>query len=253
VQYSRTLAFYRKFSEILTSIATSKGRARLSSFTQDQSHNSMGSMNMTATLAGALLGPPTGGGPGGLLVAGAAVSLAAGALAGGLIRRWSHSSHDDGAAAPTTDDDDSCWMDRTQAFEVHVTIKNVVDHEPFVEACQVFVGRSESAALEGDARAAAVAEILTSSKVVSCKAIIIDDLVEQQQPDTSSATSSTTAQLERQVMCSMFVSGTAAQAITWGDQFSEFLESHGFDPIRNKVEARFKNVRYITPRRVSWA
>jgi hypothetical protein len=108
-----------------------------------------------------------------------------------------------------------------QPFEVHVTVAEIEDVAPFCRLCE-----------EWTAYAAENVNLteygLEASKVVSCKPIIImlPEGVHRQQP-----------------MCSMFVISTLDQAVRWGELFGDFCHrQHALRMVRNKVEARFRNV-----------
>jgi len=108
-----------------------------------------------------------------------------------------------------------------QPFEVHVTVAAIEDIAPFCKLCE-----------EWTAYAAENFNLtecgLEASTVVSCKPIIImlPEGVHRQQP-----------------MCSMFTIGTLEQAVRWGELFGDFCHHrHALRMVRNKVEARFRNV-----------
>ena len=114
---------------------------------------------------------------------------------------------------------------KRQPYEVHVTIKSIEDTKPFVDLCESWT--DDSTQIDTTRYG------LENSQVQSCKAIIIllPEGVHTQQP-----------------MCSMFINGNLDQAIKWGELFGEYCnKAHGYTMIRNKVEARFRNVPDATP------
>lgn len=104
-----------------------------------------------------------------------------------------------------------------QEFEVHVTIKSTDNTDPFIKICNNFASYANS--LDN-----------SNSHVFSCKPIIIELPVGtyQQQP-----------------MCSMFVRSTLKEAIKYGELFARYCQEEHNEYIvcRNKVEARFRNVK----------
>lgn len=104
-----------------------------------------------------------------------------------------------------------------QEFEVHVTIKPTENTQSFIELCGKFTDYANSLSLP-------------DSHVYSCKPIIIV------MPE---------GKFKQQPMCSMFVSSSLKTAIKYGEIFSEYLQknNHEYEFARNKVEARFRNVK----------
>ena len=113
-----------------------------------------------------------------------------------------------------------------QEFEVHVTIKSTDNIDPFIEICNNFVSYANNANNANNLDN-------SNSHVFSCKPIIIELPVGvyQQQP-----------------MCSMFVRSTLKEAIKYGELFAKYCqEAHNkYIVCRNKVEARFRNVKNNT-------
>ena len=111
--------------------------------------------------------------------------------------------------------------DPAQLYEVHVTVRHdqyvaANNYSLFIRSCADF------AKVHGDA--------------ISCKPILIDDML-------ATPGQADEVKLERQPMCSMFCNGTKDNAFALGEAFAgAFLRKRGFAPVRNKVEARFKNV-----------
>lgn len=109
-----------------------------------------------------------------------------------------------------------------QEFEVHVTIESTDDITPFINICDNFVDYINNSQLDD-----LHCDIF---RIFSCKAIIIElpAGVNKQQP-----------------MCSIFLSSTLNQAIKCGEVFGKYCNDQykQYTPCRNKVEARFRNVK----------
>lgn len=110
---------------------------------------------------------------------------------------------------------------KRQPFEVHVTVAEIEDTEPFCKLCEEWTAYAvENFNFKEHG--------LEASRVVSCKPIIImlPEGAHRQQP-----------------MCSMFVISTLEQAVRWGELFGDFCHrQNALRMVRNKVEARFRNV-----------
>jgi hypothetical protein len=108
-------------------------------------------------------------------------------------------------------------FEKRQEFEVHVTIKPTENTQPFIKLCESFTEYANSLRIP-------------DTYVYSCKPIIIilPAGVYKQQP-----------------MCSMFVSSSLKDAVKFGEIFANYLSKNfsEYEFARNKVEARFKNVK----------